>query len=112
MTSDLVLLEASKGDPVLAEKRVSYLKELPLLSLTKESEKLASLLLQEGIFPPNANTDAQHLAIATIGHVDILLSWNFRHLVNAAVMHKLKAFGSSQSLSIPAILSPESLFYT
>ncbi len=95
---------------MIASKRLGYLEDLPLLLLTKESENLANLLLQECIFPPNANTDAQHLAIATLGQVDMLLSWNFRHLVNGAVLHKLESFSVRHKLSLPTILSPESLF--
>lgn len=26
--------------------------------------------------------DAQHIAIATVGRVDVLVSWNFKHIVN------------------------------
>ena len=27
-------------------------------------------------------TDAQHIAVATVADVDVLASWNFRHMVN------------------------------
>ena len=31
--------------------------------------------------------DAQHIAIATVGRVDVLVSWNFRHIVNLVRIH-------------------------
>jgi len=31
--------------------------------------------------------DAQHIAIATVGRVDVLVSWNFRHIVNLERIH-------------------------
>ena len=31
--------------------------------------------------------DAQHIAIATVGRVDVLVSWNFKHIVNLERIH-------------------------
>ena len=31
--------------------------------------------------------DAQHIAIATVGRVDVLVSWNFKHIVNLQRIH-------------------------
>ena len=31
--------------------------------------------------------DAQHIAIATVGRVDVLVSWNCKHIVNLERIH-------------------------
>lgn len=31
--------------------------------------------------------DAQHIAIATVARVDVLVSWNFKHIVNLERIH-------------------------
>ena len=37
---------------------------------------------QEGIIGPGSRADALHVALATVSRVDVLVSWNFRHIVN------------------------------
>lgn len=32
-------------------------------------------------------SDAQHIATATVNHADVLVSWNFKHIVNLARVH-------------------------
>jgi len=38
-----------------------------------------------------SRSDAEHIALATIGNVDILVSWNFRHIVN---LPKIRLYNS------------------
>jgi len=45
-------------------------------------ERLADLYLARGIIPAIKREDALHVAHATIHGLDILLSWNFKHLAN------------------------------
>ena len=55
---------------------------LELTSLTEEAEILAGHYISEGILTPKFESDAQHIAMATILKVDSLVSWNFKHMVN------------------------------
>ena len=47
-----------------------------------EALELAQLYLLEGVVGPKTHLDAVHVAIATIARVDVLVSWNFRDIVN------------------------------
>jgi hypothetical protein len=47
-----------------------------------EADALADAYLGHGIIGPGSRSDARHVALATIGRVDVLVSWNFRHIVN------------------------------
>ena len=47
-----------------------------------EAEDLADAYLKEGAITKKFYEDALHIAIATINKVDVLVSWNFRHIVN------------------------------
>ena len=38
--------------------------------------------LDAGALPPTSQADALHVALATLAGVDVLASWNFRHMVN------------------------------
>ena len=48
----------------------------------EEIEELADLYLVRGIIPVGKREDALHVAYATVHEMDIVLSWNFKHLAN------------------------------
>ncbi len=43
---------------------------------------MAEEYIKAGIVPAKKRDDARHVALATLGGVDILVSWNHRHLAN------------------------------
>jgi hypothetical protein len=54
----------------------------PTLKLTEESEQLAQRYLQAGVIPAKKQDDARHVAIATVAGLEIVVSWNHRHIAN------------------------------
>ncbi len=56
--------------------------DLPVLMIDERVRKLADLLLNKNIVPAKARLDALHIAIATIHHMNFLLTWNCRHMAN------------------------------
>ena len=48
----------------------------------EESNRLAKAYINEKVVGPTSFDDCHHIAIATILKVDILVSWNFKHIVN------------------------------
>jgi predicted nucleic acid-binding protein len=52
------------------------------VQLGPDAEHLAKLYLGAGVIPRRMTADAQHIAIATLAEVDVLVSWNFKHIVN------------------------------
>ena len=55
---------------------------LERVELTGEVESLAIRYIEEGVLARTMRADALHVAAATVAGVDVLASWNFRHLVN------------------------------
>ena len=49
---------------------------------TEEIASLAEIYLKNNIIPQNKAADAFHIAYSTVFQMDILLSWNFKHLAN------------------------------
>ena len=47
-----------------------------------ESAKLAKRYIEEGVVGATSYTDCLHIALATIHNANILVSWNFKHIVN------------------------------
>ncbi|VAX42859.1 hypothetical protein MNBD_PLANCTO03-247 [hydrothermal vent metagenome] len=65
----------------------AVLAELPPESvvrcgITEEVECLRDAYLDAGVLTPKWTDDATHVATATVHDADILVSWNFRHIVN------------------------------
>src|SRR6266851_10287305 len=58
--SQLVIDEASAGDPGAARERLKAIQDLPLLDITPQTAELASGILASGIIPRKAATDAAH----------------------------------------------------
>jgi predicted nucleic acid-binding protein len=61
------------------------------LELDDESRELAETYIQEKILGKTSLDDAYHIAIATVNRLDVLVSWNFKHIVN---YDKIKLFNS------------------
>ena len=48
-----------------------------------DAERLALAYIDAGALAPSMQPDAEHIALATVAEADVLVSWNFRHIVNA-----------------------------
>jgi len=107
--SELVLDEIAAGDPDIARRRLSIAEMLPLLAVTEEAERLAPLLLKVAGLAANAETDALHMAIATIHGMDYLLSWNCAHIANAAIRRSIERQCRLSGYEPPVICTPQEL---
>ena len=59
--------------------------------LTEEAVNLARKYIVEGVIGEGKLVDAEHIAIATLNRMDVLVSWNFRHIVN---LSKIRGYNS------------------
>jgi len=50
--------------------------------LTDEAKELAEKYIAEKVVGSTSLDDCRHIALATINNVDVLASWNFKHIVN------------------------------
>ena len=107
--SEAVVAEAERGDPNVAQLRLAALAGLPKVSLTTEAAVLAKTLLEPGPIPHKATLDATHIAAATLGGADYLLTWNFKHLANALLRKRIDAVCRSSGYDPPVICTPEEL---
>lgn len=57
-------------------------KQIEIVELTGEAKILADRYVAERVVGATSKADCQHIAIATINKVDVLVSWNFKHIVN------------------------------
>lgn len=71
------------------------------IELDNESKNLAQAYIDERILGTSSFNDAYHIALATVNRLDVLVSWNFKHIVN---FDKIKLFNSvNMRLGYPII---------
>jgi len=104
--SELVLVEASRGDPDTASRRQDYLDGIPVLKTDDEARTLAEKLISEGAMPETAGPDALHVAVAAVQGMDYLLTWNCRHIDNAALRPLLRSVCAAAGYVCPEICTP------
>ena len=107
--SQFVLDEAGGGDVEAAQRRVALLAGVPKVPITDEAISLAGAVIHQDVIPPNAAGDALHVAVATVHQIDILLTWNCRHLANAEILGPLGICLRSLGFDPPIICTPAEL---
>ena len=108
-TSLVTHQEAESGDSEAASRRMGALKGIPILALTPECESIAGAILAGGLIPAKADRDALHIGTATFHEMDILLTWNIRHIANANIRRELRDLIGSMGYTLPTICTPEEL---
>lgn len=108
-TSELTLLEAAAGHPEAAERRLMSLQEIPELTIDEEARDLGERSIFEGGVPAEAQADALHIAIAAIHRIDYLLTWNCRHIDNAARKPIIRSICEKAGYLYPEICTPMEL---
>lgn len=76
------------------------------LAVSREAEDLAGAYIEEGAIGPRMRADALHIALATVARVDVLVSWNFKHIVNLKRIHAYNAVNLKQGYPVLEIRSP------
>ncbi len=108
-TSELVIVEAAAGNPEAADRRLETLQGIAELSINEEVKELADQFISKGGFPPGAEADALHVAVAAVHGMEYLLTWNFRHIDNAAKKPIIRSICIAAGYSCPEICTPMEL---
>lgn len=104
--SDLVISEASQGNPDAAERRLAAIADLPLLQISENVRVLAQALIESHALPEKAEADAYHVAIAAVNGVTYLLTWNCTHIANAHTRPKIEITCRTLGYEPPVICTP------
>jgi predicted nucleic acid-binding protein len=74
--------------------------------LTSEADDLAERYISAGVIGRKNAADALHIATATVHRVDVLASWNFKHIVNERRIHGYNAVNLLESRPLLEIKTP------
>lgn len=107
--SQVVLDEASRGDPAASARRLALVTGVPLLDVTDAATALARRLEALAAFPAKASIDALHVAVATVHGMDYLLTWNLRHIANAEQRPLIERTCRTAGYRAPVICTPDEL---
>jgi len=92
VVSDLLDLELLNAPTIVRELLYKYsVDKFVRVELTEESIKLADAYITEKVVGSTSLEDCRHIALATINKVDVLASWNFKHIVN---LDRIKGYNS------------------
>ena len=82
---------------------------LEIAKLTEEARQLSQHYIKEKIVTKKSLADTQHIAVATIQQVDLLVSWNFKHIVNYDKIRLYNAVNLKYGYKILEISNPRDL---
>ena len=110
VVSDLLDLELMKAPLQVKELLEKYSSDkFQRVELTEEAINLADTYILEKVVGKTSVEDCRHIALATINKVDVLASWNFKHIVN---LDRIKGYNSVNlrlGYSMIEIRSPKDL---
>ena len=104
--SEVVAAEI-EGAPERVKVKYDELRQMSeLLRVTEEVEELADFYQAKEILTPRFYEDGLHIALATVNLVDVLVSWNFKHIVHFDKVRRFSAANIELGYRPVAIYSP------
>ena len=80
-----------------------------VFEFSEEAQQLANYYISEKILGNASLNDAYHIAIATVNRIDVLVSWNFKHIVNLDKIRLFNAINMKLGYPIIDIRAPKEL---
>ncbi|MBN8702312.1 MAG: PIN domain protein [Bacteroidetes bacterium] len=110
VVSDLLELELANAPIHVRELLYNYSTEnFERVTVTDEAIKLGDLYIAEKVVGKTSLEDCRHIALATINKVDVLASWNFKHIVNLERIKGYNSINLREGYSMIEIRSPKDL---
>lgn len=97
------------GDEAAALRRAAILTSFPWLRINNDVIELSDLFIAQHVVPPTSVDDALHLAVACYHDIDVICTWNLRHLANEVNRKRLQLVCGQLGISVPRISTPEEL---
>ncbi len=111
LISEIIELEIYKAP----EHIVALFESLPeqlveRVELTDEARQLAETYITEKVVGRTSMADCQHIALATISKADVLVSWNFKHIVNLERIRGYNSINFREGYQMTEIRTPNEIF--
>lgn len=109
--SDVVLDEIGHCKEEKQKILLSYLKQIDytLLRISENTIELAEKFIDFGILKRKSFDDCRHIASAILAGCDVIISWNFKHIVNVKTMRGIKVITTLEGYKDLLIYPPSAL---
>jgi predicted nucleic acid-binding protein len=103
--SEIVLDEIrATTEPNLRRELENLIKDFKVLEITEDVVKLSDVYLSHRRLPRG---DTLHLASASIGEMDFLITWNLRHLYKRGTQEMIREMNAKLRIPVPTIVTPD-----
>jgi predicted nucleic acid-binding protein len=106
LCSALTLEELDAAPNHLADKLRQLLVGFTVVPVDNPVRRLAEAYVEAGVVPSRYVSDAVHIAAAVVGGADVLVSWNFVHLVKRSTRLLVGYVNATRGLRALEILAP------
>jgi predicted nucleic acid-binding protein len=106
LCSELTIEELNRARLELKQKLLALTQNFEILKISKQMKGLAKRYVEEEVVPPRYFADAIHIAAAVTGKADILVTWNYRHLVKRRTRLLVNYLNDKFGLRSIEILAP------
>jgi len=106
VSSELIRQEIQAGPKRVQKLFSDILPLIEIAEITTEALRLQQAYTNAGILSEKHSTDALHVALATISQASLIVSWNFKHIVNFQKIPMYNAINTLHGYSEIAIYSP------
>jgi hypothetical protein len=107
--SDVVMDELRAAPRALREKMLDAVSGFTVLPEADKARVLAQKYVDQNVFPAKYFDDALHVATASANRIEILLSWNFVHLVKLKTRRLVALLNTAENYAPVEIISPPEL---
>ncbi len=100
---------AQTPDNERRQAMLDLVRSIPAVHASEEAYGLAQEYVSRGVFPSKYLSDAMHVALATVGGIRNLVSWNFHHLVKLRTRREVNLVNALKGYMPVEILAPPEL---
>ena len=86
-------------------------QHIEIVDLSDEAQQLAQQYIEQRVLNPRMLVDALHIAVATLVGVDVLVSWNFKHIVNVSRIQAFNDVNREMGYVTLEIRTPREMVY-
>jgi predicted nucleic acid-binding protein len=107
--SEVVTGEINRAPQTKAVKLRDCVKKInpEELALDDNAQTLAEEYIGRGVIPYKYEDDAFHIAIASVNNLDVIVSWNFTHIVKLKTRREVAAINTLMGYKPIEICSPQ-----
>jgi hypothetical protein len=102
----LEIARAPKAKKILLEGVVEEYG-FPIWEIDEEVRELTRRYMEGGVFPERCEADALQVAVAVINRAEVLVSWNFAHIVKAKTIIRVGEINRRLGLADIVLCTPE-----